>query len=240
MRYAWQRPTWSWTTRVPRTNSWDAGRPALEVPAGTVCGEPVQAPPRTARGRARAGTRQPGLAGTGRAADRAPAGGRRRGHPGPGPRRFHCRPRTRREGRARPPARRGGPGRRGADRPAAGRRRFSQLARGFLHNPKPSHPDPADWWKRLHGNADPGRAVNLHVRAVGSPGWRFALCFRDWLRDDEAARADYLAQKRRVARLHGVDKSTAGYAADKEGWFTDYAAPRMDAWARRTGWRPPS
>jgi dephospho-CoA kinase len=110
----------------------------------------------------------------------------------------------------------------------------------FSDNPKPSHPDPADWRKRLHGNADPGRAVNLHVRAVGSPGWRFALCFRDWLRDDASARADYLAEKRRVAKLHGVDKSTAGYAADKEGWFTDYAAPRMDAWARRTGWRPPS
>ena len=82
--------------------------------------------------------------------------------------------------------------------------------------------------KRLHGNADPGRTVNLHVRTVGSPGWRFALCFRDWLRDDAAARADYLAEKRRVAKLHGVDKSTAGYAADKEGWFADYAAPRMD------------
>ena len=87
----------------------------------------------------------------------------------------------------------------------------------FADNPKPSHPDPADWRKRLHGNADPGRAVNLHVRAVGSPGWRFALCFRDWLRDDAAARTDYLAEKRRVAKLHGVDKSTAGYAADKEG-----------------------
>ncbi|BCW67035.1 dephospho-CoA kinase [Arthrobacter sp. NicSoilB4] len=109
----------------------------------------------------------------------------------------------------------------------------------FSDNPKPSHPDPADWPKRLHGNADPGRAVNLHVRAVASPGWRFALCFRDWLRDDAAARADYLAEKRRVAKLHGTDKSTARYAADKEGWFTDYAAPRMDAWARRTGWRPP-
>lgn len=107
-------------------------------------------------------------------------------------------------------------------------------------NPKPPHPDPADWAKRLHGNADPGRAVNLHVRAVGSPGWRFALCFRDWLRDDAAARADYLAEKRRAAKLHGVDKSTAGYAADKEGWFTDYAAPRMDAWVQRTGWQPPS
>ncbi|MGP4032681.1 dephospho-CoA kinase [Pseudarthrobacter sp. 1C304] len=107
-------------------------------------------------------------------------------------------------------------------------------------NPKPPHPDRADWPKRLHGNADPGRAVNLHVRAVGSPGWRFALCFRDWLRDDAAARADYLAEKRRAAKLHGVDKSTAGYAADKEGWFTDYAAPRMDAWVQRTGWQPPS
>lgn len=107
-------------------------------------------------------------------------------------------------------------------------------------NPKPTHPDPADWVKRLHGNADPGRAVNVHIRAAGSPGWRFALCFRDWLRDDAAAQADYLAEKRRVARRHLTDKSTAGYAADKEGWFTDYAAPRMEAWAQRTGWQPPS
>lgn len=107
-------------------------------------------------------------------------------------------------------------------------------------NPKPSHPDPADWGKRLHGNADPGRPVNLHIRAAGSPGWRYALCFRDWLRSDAGARADYVAEKCRAAELHDVDKSTAGYAADKEGWFTDYAAPRMDAWVQRTGWQPPS
>ncbi|MDR6505642.1 dephospho-CoA kinase [Arthrobacter oryzae] len=106
-------------------------------------------------------------------------------------------------------------------------------------NPKPSHPDPADWAKRLHGNADPGRPVNLHVRAAGSPGWRFALCFRDWLRDDAAARSDYLLEKRRVAALHSVDKSTAGYAADKEAWFNEYAAVRMEAWVQRTGWQPP-
>src|SRR6476661_7978216 len=107
-------------------------------------------------------------------------------------------------------------------------------------NPKPSHPDPADWGKRLHGNADPGRPVNLHLRAAGSPGWRYALCFRDWLRADPEARADYVAEKQRVAGLHDVDKSTAGYAADKEGWFTEYAWPRMEAWVQRTGWQPPS
>jgi dephospho-CoA kinase len=107
-------------------------------------------------------------------------------------------------------------------------------------NPKPPHPDPADWCKRLHGSADPGRPVNLHLRVAGSPGWRYALCFRDWLRAEAAARMAYAAEKRRVAELHGVDKSTAGYAADKEGWLTEYAAPRMAAWALRTGWQPPS
>ncbi|MET4094305.1 dephospho-CoA kinase [Arthrobacter sp. UYCu712] len=117
---------------------------------------------------------------------------------------------------------------------------FPRWPGAIADNPKPSQPDPAAWDKRLHGNADPGRAVNLHVRPAGSPGWRYALCFRDWLRDDAAARADYLAEKRRVARRHGVDKSTAGYAADKEAWFTDYAAPRMEEWAQRTGWRPPT
>ena len=40
--------------------------------------------------------------------------------------------------------------------------------------------------------------------------------------------------------MHETDRSTAGYAADKEGWFTDYAAPRMEAWVQRTGWEPPS
>lgn len=107
-------------------------------------------------------------------------------------------------------------------------------------HPKPAQPDRAAWDKRVHGSADPGRAVNLHIRAAGSPGWRYALCFRDWLRDDAAARADYLAEKRRAARRHGVDKSTAAYAADKEEWFTARAAPQMEEWARRTGWQPPS
>ncbi len=105
--------------------------------------------------------------------------------------------------------------------------------------PKASHPDIIGWGKRFHANADPGRPVNLHVRVAGSPGWRFALCFRDWLRSDPAARRDYEALKRRLAELHSGDASTAGYAADKEPWFATAEEP-MEQWAALSGWSPPS
>lgn len=107
-------------------------------------------------------------------------------------------------------------------------------------HPRPSSPHPSEWRKRLHGNADPGRDVNLHIRAVGSPGWRYALCFRDWLTADAAALEAYRAEKRRVATLHADDTSTVGYAVDKEAWFTEVADPGMEQWVKRTGWRPPS
>jgi dephospho-CoA kinase len=105
--------------------------------------------------------------------------------------------------------------------------------------PKPSRPDAAAWAKRFHASADPGRAVNLHVRAAGTPGWRFALCFRDWLRAEPDAAADYLALKRRLAELHAADPSTAAYAAAKEAWFAAVEEP-MERWAAGAGWMPPS
>ncbi|UZX03357.1 dephospho-CoA kinase [Arthrobacter sp. CDRTa11] len=105
--------------------------------------------------------------------------------------------------------------------------------------PKPTLPDTTAWAKRLHASADPGRAVNLHIRAAGSAGWRFALCFRDWLRADPDTAADYLALKRRLAELHATDPSTAAYAAAKEAWFAAAEEP-MEQWAKRSGWVPPS
>lgn len=107
-------------------------------------------------------------------------------------------------------------------------------------NPKPTHSDEAQWQKRFHANADPGRAVNLHVRAAGSPGWRYALLFRDWLRSDRAAVELYEAHKRDVAGRHAGDHGTAGYAEAKEPWFTEVAWPLMDTWAESSGWQPPS
>lgn len=106
--------------------------------------------------------------------------------------------------------------------------------------PKPSHPEPEGWQKRFHANADPGRPVNLHVRVAGSPGWHYALLFRDWLRAEPSAVALYESHKRELAGRYAEDRDTAAYADAKEPWFTDIAWPLMEEWANRTGWRPPS
>ena len=94
--------------------------------------------------------------------------------------------------------------------------------------------DGLPWPKRFHGSADPGRPAHIHVREVGSPGWRWALLFRDWLRADPAAAADYAAEKERLA--HTV-QTTSDYTEAKEPWFTGIA-DRAERWARETGWQP--
>ncbi len=93
--------------------------------------------------------------------------------------------------------------------------------------------DPATWEKRLHVNADPGRPVNLHVRVEGSPGERFALDFRDWLRMDPAAREEYSAVKRKAEAAAADLTGRAAieeYLAVKGPWF-DEVYPRVRAWA---------
>lgn len=90
------------------------------------------------------------------------------------------------------------------------------------------------WPKRMHGNADPARVAHIHVREAGSPGWRWALLFRDWMRADGAARDEYAAEKRRLA---AAAATTTEYAEAKEPWF-DAALTRAQSWAAETGWEP--
>lgn len=115
---------------------------------------------------------------------------------------------------------------------------FPRLEGAWRDDPKPAFPDPALWEKRLHCNADPGRPVNLHVRVEGSPGWRYALAFRDWLRADPAMASAYLAEKLRCRERHRNDAGAAGYAECKERWFTEFADPRLAAWTDDAGWSP--
>lgn len=86
--------------------------------------------------------------------------------------------------------------------------------------------------QRLHGSADPGRYVHLHVREINGPGWRNAVLFGDWLRAERHERDAYAGLKRRLAR---AGTTAAEYAAAKEVWL-EAAFGRAEAWARHTGW----
>jgi dephospho-CoA kinase len=90
------------------------------------------------------------------------------------------------------------------------------------------------WPKRLHASADPARVAHIHIREASSPGWRWALMFRDWLRADAQARADYEAEKRRIA---ATGATVSEYVEAKEPWF-DSIHDRAEAWAQETGWEP--
>lgn len=105
-------------------------------------------------------------------------------------------------------------------------------------DPKPSNPDPKDWEKRVHSSADPGRLANVHVRVAGSPGWRSTLLFRDWLRADEDAKAEYLTIKRASERANAGAQNSTGYTEAKVPWFHD-AVVRAERWAETTNWAPP-
>ena len=112
------------------------------------------------------------------------------------------------------------------------RRGFVRVPGVTADNPHPATDDPRGWAKRFHGSMDPGRAANVHVREIGSPGWIFALQFRDWLRAEPHALARYASLKRSLA---AGTASTAAYAEAKEPWFAD-AYTRVLEWARDTGW----
>ncbi|MEU4643222.1 dephospho-CoA kinase [Micromonospora sp. NPDC023814] len=109
---------------------------------------------------------------------------------------------------------------------------FPRLPGDWWDNPR--LPGSGRWEKRLHGSADPARPVYLHVRAVDSPGWRYALLMRDHLRADPDQRAAYLLLKRELA-ASAPDSAT--YTTAKDPWF-DEEHLRAEGWAAQTGWRP--
>ncbi len=111
---------------------------------------------------------------------------------------------------------------------------FPRVAGVDRDHPHPRGDESAGWGKRLHANADPGLAVNLHVRVRGAANWRWALLLRDWLRAEPAGRAAYLAAKRQA---DAQDDDAGGHAAAEEAWLAA-AGPRTESWAARTGWTP--
>src|SRR4051794_39512767 len=67
--------------------------------------------------------------------------------------------------------------------------------------PPPTGPD-EDWTKQIYTRAPEPRRTNVHVRRAGSPNGRYALLFRDYLRDHPLAAQAY-AQAKKALAAHG-------------------------------------
>jgi dephospho-CoA kinase len=104
-----------------------------------------------------------------------------------------------------------------------------------IDHDSPGPPGAAPWPKRYHGSADPHRPVHLHVRVVGSPGWRYALLFRDWLRADADARTEYTTVKRMAESRFVNDPDASRYVEVKAPFFDD-SLRRAEDWGASSGW----
>lgn len=87
--------------------------------------------------------------------------------------------------------------------------------------------------KAMATNADPGRAVNCHIRPADSPAWRDAVLLRDWLRAHPDDVREYAELKHRLAARQW--DSIDAYATAKSP-FVASALDRAQRWAARTGW----
>lgn len=103
------------------------------------------------------------------------------------------------------------------------------------HVPFGSDGDAREWAKAFVQTPSDARPVgNVHIREVGRANWRYALLFRDYLREHPAAVAAYAELKRRLAAVTG-DIDTYSDVKDPA---VDLIMVAAEAWAEASGWRP--
>lgn len=103
-------------------------------------------------------------------------------------------------------------------------------------HPVPGLPrDELQWIKRLVVEPMYRRRVNLHLRVDGRANQRYALLFRDYLRNHPDTAVAYGEFKRRAAEL--PLSSTAEYAELKDP-VSDLIYLPAEQWATRTNWSP--
>jgi len=101
------------------------------------------------------------------------------------------------------------------------------------HVPPGDMSSPAAWEKRYFRAPASWRSTHLHVRVSGRPNRRYALLFRDYLRNTPTAAAAYAQVKLALARLH-PDDVEAYY--DVKDPVCDLVMNAAERWAAEVEW----
>jgi GrpB-like predicted nucleotidyltransferase (UPF0157 family) len=107
------------------------------------------------------------------------------------------------------------------------------------HHPDHSQADEGtdpDWEKRFCYPPGGQRPTNLHIRANGRANQRYALLFRDYLRQHPAAAHAYAAFKRRLAQF--LPEAPLYAYADIKDPVCDLIMQSAEKWAAETDWQP--
>ena len=91
------------------------------------------------------------------------------------------------------------------------------------------------WEKRYFRSPASWRPTHLHVRAMDRSNFRYALLFRDYLRQSGSAIAGYAQVKMALARLH-PDDVDAYY--DVKDPVCDLIMDAAERWATDVAWSP--
>ena len=102
------------------------------------------------------------------------------------------------------------------------------------HVPPREDPAPALWSKYLFVEPEGERRANIHVRKLGNPNQRYALLFRDYLREHPSAAGAIDIIKRELAKRHADDVDSY-YAIKDPVYDLIWVAARE--WADFVDWR---
>ena len=91
---------------------------------------------------------------------------------------------------------------------------------------------PEEWSKRMWSKS---QDLHIHVRENGRSNQRYALVFRDYLRNNPVAAGAYGDLKRALA-LHAPDDWDIYYAVKDPACDLTWAG--AEHWAQRVGWQP--
>jgi GrpB-like predicted nucleotidyltransferase (UPF0157 family) len=119
----------------------------------------------------------------------------------------------------------------------------SLQAAGFVHHasatadhvPPGAEAHPAAWRKLLFKNPPDQRRAHIHVRVLGAPNQRYALLFRDFLREQPAMAQAYGELKRRLADALARPEDYP----DVKDPAVDLIYLAAEAWAAGSGWQNP-